>query len=74
MNFADIDPIAALFWAAVVNGVIAVPVMVAILRVASSSELMGRFVAPRPLRIAGWAATVVMALAVAAMLWSLAPF
>ena len=71
MNVADIDPIAALYWAAVVNGVIAVPIMVAILRVAASRKLMGEFVAPRGLRIAGWAATVVMAVAVGAMFWSL---
>jgi Mn2+/Fe2+ NRAMP family transporter len=46
--------------------------MVAILRVAASKKLMGKFVAPKPLRIAGWAATAVMAIAVAAMFWSLA--
>jgi len=45
--------------------------MVAILRVASNKKLMGKFVAPRPLRVAGWTATLVMALAVVAMFWSL---
>jgi len=70
LNFTDIDPMRALFWSAVVNGVIAVPIMFAILRVASNKKLMGKFVAPRPLRLVGWAATGVMALAVAAMFWT----
>lgn len=68
MLFLPIDPIKALFWSAVINGVIAVPLMVATMIVASSSRHMGAFVATRGLRVFGWTATAVMAVAALAML------
>lgn len=61
--WADIDPIKALFWSAVINGVVAVPIMAAMMIVVSRRSLMGDFVASRPLRLFGWAATGVMAAA-----------
>ena len=67
MLFLPIDPIKALFWSAVLNGVIAVPLMIATMIVASSREHLGPFVAPLGLRIVGWTATAVMAVAVIAM-------
>jgi Mn2+/Fe2+ NRAMP family transporter len=63
-----LDPIRMLFWSAVVNGVVAVPLMGAIMLVVASRKLMGRFAASRALLVGGWAATTLMALAVAAML------
>jgi NRAMP (natural resistance-associated macrophage protein)-like metal ion transporter len=60
MNFTHIDPIKALFWAAVLNGVTAAPLMAVIMLMASSREVMGRFVAPLYLRLVGWLATAVM--------------
>jgi Mn2+/Fe2+ NRAMP family transporter len=57
----------ALFWAAVINGVVAVPVMVVTMLMARQRRVMGRFSVPLPLAIVGWAATVVMAAVVAAM-------
>jgi NRAMP (natural resistance-associated macrophage protein)-like metal ion transporter len=71
LNFTPIDPIKALFWSAVINGVIAVPFMVTIMLLAIKSEVMGRFVIRRRLRALGWLATAVMALAVLTMLWTL---
>ena len=62
-----IDPIKALFWSAVLNGVIAVPLMVATMLVASSRQRLGPFVAGPAQRIFGWIATVVMAAAAVAM-------
>ena len=67
LNFTGIDPIKALFWTAVLNGVIAVPLMAVSMVMAMSSRVMGRFVLPRPLAAMGWLATLVMALIVAAM-------
>ena len=71
LNFTPIDPIKALFWSAVINGVVAVPVMVLMMLMASRPKIMGRFVLPRPLRFFGWAATIVMALAAVGMLATL---
>ena len=67
MNFVGIDPIRALFWSAVINGVVAVPLMAVIMLTAMRPDVMGRFVLPRPLWLMGWACTGVMALAVGIM-------
>lgn len=67
MLFLPIDPIKALFWSAVLNGLIAVPLMVATMIVASSRKRLGPFVAPPGLKFVGWTATTVMALAALAM-------
>lgn len=69
--FSPLDPIRTLFWSAVLNGVISVPIMAAMMVVVSRREEMGRYVAPTSQRIVGWTATGVMALAVAAMLASM---
>jgi NRAMP (natural resistance-associated macrophage protein)-like metal ion transporter len=61
MLFLPIDPIKALFWSAVLNGLIAVPLMIATMLVVSSRKHLGAFVAPVGLRIMGWLATAVMA-------------
>jgi NRAMP (natural resistance-associated macrophage protein)-like metal ion transporter len=67
MNFFPIDPIKALFWSAVVNGVVAVPVMVMMMLSSSSRSVMGRFALPPGLKAMGWAATAAMAAAAAGM-------
>lgn len=67
LNFTPIDPIKALFWSAVINGVIAVPIMVVIMLMVARSDVMGQFVVTPGLRITGWLATAVMAFAVLAM-------
>jgi NRAMP (natural resistance-associated macrophage protein)-like metal ion transporter len=63
-----LDPIRMLFWSAVVNGVVAVPLMVAMMIVVASYKIMGKFAASRALMIGGWGATALMAVVVAAML------
>ncbi|MDB5902807.1 MAG: iron transporter [Betaproteobacteria bacterium] len=68
LNFSSIDPIKALFGSAVVNGVIAVPIMAVMMLMASRQDVMGPFVVTRRLKVLGWCATAVMALAVFAML------
>lgn len=67
LGFSPIDPIKALYWSAVVNGVISVPIMAAMMVVATNRKRMGAFVATPGQRIFGWAATVIMAVAVTAM-------
>jgi Mn2+/Fe2+ NRAMP family transporter len=72
MNFTPIDPIEALFAAAVINGVVAVPVIAVMMLMATRRSIMGEFTIGRALRLLGWGATVAMAAAVAGMVWSLA--
>lgn len=60
MNFSALDPIKALFWTAVINGVVAVPIMAMTMRVASNRAAMGDFVLGLPLKVMGWIATAVM--------------
>ena len=75
LALSPIDPIRLLFWAAVINGVVAVPVMVVMMTLVSSRTVMGEVVAGPLLRIGGWTATLVMAAVVTAMLatWSVTP-
>ncbi|MGO4566769.1 NRAMP family divalent metal transporter [Rhizobium sp. 2YAF20] len=63
LNFSPIDPIKALFWSAVINGVVAVPVMVMMMHLSSNRPAMGDFRLPVGLKIVGWLATLVMAAA-----------
>jgi Mn2+/Fe2+ NRAMP family transporter len=73
IDWSQLDPIKALFWSAVLNGICAVPIMVAMMLVASRREIMGRFTERAPLLIFGWAATVVMAAASAVTLIDMVP-
>ena len=68
LNFTPIDPIKALFWSAVINGIVAVPVMVMVMLLGTRETVMGRFVLPWPLKLIGWAATAVMTAAAAGMI------
>ena len=60
LNFLHIDPIRALFWAAILNGVVAAPLMAVIVMMASSRKVMGKFAIPPYLKCVGWLATGVM--------------
>ncbi len=62
--FTPVDPIQELFWSAVINGVVAVPIMVILMLLASRPDVMGEHVISRRVRWLGWAATVCMALPV----------
>jgi Mn2+/Fe2+ NRAMP family transporter len=68
LNFSPIDPIKALFWSAVINGVVAVPVMVMMMLLSSRREAMGKFKLSTTLKIVGWLATAVMAVAAVGMI------
>ncbi len=60
LNFMHIDPAKALFWAAILNGVVAAPLMAVVMVMASSKKVMGQFVISRHLKDMGWLATSVM--------------
>ncbi len=66
--FSPLDPINALFWSAVLNGVVAAPVMAMMMLTASNRKVMGQFVVTGALRVTGWIATAAMAVASGAML------
>jgi NRAMP (natural resistance-associated macrophage protein)-like metal ion transporter len=63
LNFFKLDPIRALYWSAVINGLVAVPLMGILMIMSANSRVVGKFLLPNYLRILGWIATVVMLLA-----------
>jgi Mn2+/Fe2+ NRAMP family transporter len=67
ISFAPVDPIKMLYWSAIINGVVAVPLMVLIMLLASRRKTMGRFPVPAVLMGLGWAATGVLAAAAIVM-------
>jgi Mn2+/Fe2+ NRAMP family transporter len=67
VNFSGIDPIQALYWAAVINGVISVPMLGLMITIAARREIMGAFTAGLWLQITGWIAAAFMAASVVAM-------
>jgi NRAMP (natural resistance-associated macrophage protein)-like metal ion transporter len=64
VNFSTINPMRALYWSAVLNGVAAVPLMAVLMRMSSRAEVMGALAIPRSLRVLGWLATAAMACSV----------
>ena len=70
LNFTPIDPIKALYWSAVLNGVVAAPVMVAMMLISRRSDIFGAFVIGWPLMTLGWVTTALMGVAAAGMIAS----
>lgn len=70
-NAAAVNPMQALVWAAVINGIVAVPVMVLVMLMATSARVMGIFQISIRLRVLGWTATAVMLLAAVGLAWSI---
>ena len=68
LAFAPVDPMKALFWSAVINGVVAVPLMVVVMRLATHREIMGGLRLGRGMSCLGWLATALMTVAAATML------
>jgi Mn2+/Fe2+ NRAMP family transporter len=67
IQYSPISPMKALFWSAVINGVVAVPLMVVIIVLASMKSVMGEFTASRLITALGWIATAVMGAAAVRM-------
>ena len=70
LTLTSLDPIAMLFWAAVINGVVAVPIMAAMMIVVSSGGEKRALIVPRWLSVLGWLGTALMVVTVALMIWS----
>ncbi len=68
INFLPVDPIRALYWSAVINGILAAPIMTLMLLLASRRDVMGRFTLSVPMKIIGWIATLAMSLAVVGLI------
>ena len=68
IQYSSISPMKALFWSAVINGVVAVPLMAVIIILASKKSVMGDYIASRPIVILGWIATAIMGAAALGML------
>jgi Mn2+/Fe2+ NRAMP family transporter len=69
LDFTPIDPMKALYWSAVVNGVVAVPIMVAMMVLSGKTSVMGGLPVKRKTRFFGWGAAALMLVAVVMMLW-----
>ena len=67
LNLTPLDPIKALYWSAVINGVAAVPLMIVMMLMGSGRKVMGRFTMPWGLKLFGWLATAAMAAAAIVM-------
>jgi NRAMP (natural resistance-associated macrophage protein)-like metal ion transporter len=67
LNVTALDPVKALYWSAVLNGVVAVPVMAVMMHLSMRPGIMAGFTLPLALRVLGWVATIAMAATVVAM-------
>ncbi len=70
IQYLPIDPMKALFWSAVINGIVAVPLMALVIVLASRKSVMGAYVASRTTVALAWLATAVMG---AAAVWMFVP-
>ena len=68
LNMTKLDPVKALYWSAVLNGLLAAPLMATILLMARNPKVMGALVLPPYLLVLGWVGTAVMAVASVAFL------
>jgi Mn2+/Fe2+ NRAMP family transporter len=71
LNFTPVDPIKALYWSAVINGILAAPVMVMLMLLVRNRKVMGDLVVRGWLYALGWASTVAMAFCIVGMFVSL---
>lgn len=67
INFTNIDPIKALVYSAIINGVVAVPLLFIIMRISNDKNIIGNRTNGRLLNVLGWTAFVVMAVSVVIM-------
>jgi len=68
-NFLHINPITALYWAAFLNGLIAIPLLYLIMKIGNNAEIMGNECHPRWVKFFGWFAVIAMTVAIVAMLF-----
>ena len=68
ITLGPIDPIKALYWSAVINGVVAPPIMIVMMLMTANRRVMGQFVISGWVQWLGWASTVAMIFCVVAMI------
>lgn len=68
IQYSPISPMKALFWSAVINGIVAVPLMIVVIVLVSRKSVMGAFTAERSVIVLGWIATAIMGAAAVRML------
>jgi Mn2+/Fe2+ NRAMP family transporter len=68
IQYSPISPMKALFWSAIINGIVAVPLMAVVIVLASKRSVMGPFIVGRTMRVLGWLATALMGIAAVCML------
>jgi Mn2+/Fe2+ NRAMP family transporter len=69
LDFTPIDPMRALVWSAIINGVVAVPLMLGMLLLVTNPKVLGSFVAGGKTRFFGWTGLALMCFAVMMMVW-----
>ena len=67
INFTSIDPIEALVYAAVINGIVAVPILIAIMRIANDRKILKNRITGRISNILGWTTVMIMGISVVIM-------
>ncbi len=67
LQYSSLSPMKALFWSAVINGVVAVPLVVVVVMLASKKSVMGVFTTGRTIRTLGWVTAAIMSVAAAGM-------
>ncbi len=70
LSATNIDPIAMLFWTAVINGIVSVPIMLAMMVIVSGAQAVQTLALPVWIRVLGWLATLIMTIVVGAFAWS----
>ena len=70
LTATNIDPIAMLFWSAVINGIAAVPIMIAMMWIVTRGKIAHALALPRWILILGWLAALLMAIAIVLLVWS----
>lgn len=70
LNFLPVDPMRALFWSAVINGIMVAPIIVVMMNLATNRKVMTRFTLTPWLRVVGWLTAVVMAFCVVGLIAS----
>jgi Mn2+/Fe2+ NRAMP family transporter len=68
LNFVGLNPIKALFWSAVINGLAAVPIMIIMMLMTANPKLTGSLRLPLPQKVIGWIATAIMLIVAGGML------
>ena len=73
INFLGINPITALFWTAVLNGLLAPPLLIVIMLIANNKKVMGERVNGRTSNVLGWLTAVIMTVAAVALIITFIP-